>query len=120
MQITPDVQCTFGWNTLVVKTTVGGCRGYFFGMEIESSNDPASYGVSGGPLIQAAHSKMSISFSGAKLIDNTSPFVFNSSASLLKVRNSFINRFAAIFSKTAFFFCHDGMGVLFGLLVNLS
>ena len=57
----------FGWNTFVVKRTFGGLSGYWSQKVMRKLNIPPSHGVSDGPKIVAAHTKMFSSLSGAAL-----------------------------------------------------
>ena len=57
----------FGWNTFVVKRTFGGLSGYWSQKVMRKLNIPPSHGVSAGPKIVAAHTKIFSSLSGAAL-----------------------------------------------------
>ena len=57
----------FGWNTLVVKRTLGGLSGYWSQKVIRKLKMPPSHGVSAGPKIVAAHTNIFSSLSGAAL-----------------------------------------------------
>jgi hypothetical protein len=57
----------FGWKTLVVKRTLGGLSGYWSQKVMRKLKMPPSHGVSVGPKIVAAHTKIFSSLSGAAL-----------------------------------------------------
>lgn len=57
----------FGWNTFVVKRTLGGLSGYWSQKVMRKLKMPPSHGVSDGPKMVAAHTKIFSSPSGAAL-----------------------------------------------------
>jgi|TARA_B110000503_G_scaffold60019_1_gene95532 hypothetical protein len=66
-QISPVLQCTFGWKIFVAKDAFGGARGYVSGNVNRTTKVPVSKGVSVGPSNVAAH-RNRFSPSGAKRI----------------------------------------------------